>query len=106
MGVININGKKIEVPDGSNINIKGGSIVVNGKSIHQGFETIQVTVEGDVNNLRTDNSATIKGSVLGSVDAGNSVHCGDVGGDVEAGNSVHAKSIKGKVKAGNSIKMF
>jgi hypothetical protein len=106
MGVININGKKIEVVDGSNITINNGSIIVNGKNLYSGSQPIQVTVEGDVNNLRTDNSATVKGSVLGSVDAGNSVHCGDVGGDVDAGNSIHARVIKGKAKAGNKIVGF
>jgi len=102
---INIGGNLFHFPDGSNITTRDGKVMVNGKEIYSGgkLRPIYVEVTGDVNHLRTDNTATIKGSVLGSVEAGNTVECGDVGGDVEAGNSVHARDIKGKVKAGNSI---
>lgn len=106
MGQIVINGKSINFTSGSSIVVNNGKIVVDGQTIHSGSEQILVEVHGDVNNLRSDNSVTVKGSVLGSVDAGNSVHCGDVQGDVEAGNSVHARQVKGKAKAGNSVKIF
>lgn len=102
---INIGGKNFSFTNGSNIQISNGKVVVDGKEIHSGdnHQTILVEVTGDVNVLRTDNSATINGNVLSFVDAGNSVKCRDVSGDVDAGNSVHAQSIQGKVKAGNSI---
>jgi hypothetical protein len=106
MGMIQINGRTFDFPNGANISVINGRIMVNGETIHLDNKPIIVEVTGDVNILRTDNSATIKGNVLGSVEAGNSVQCGDIYGDVEAGNTVHAKSISGDVEAGNSIKIY
>lgn len=103
MSVININGNRIEVVDGSNITINNGSIVVNGRNIYSGTQSITVQIQGDVNNIKSDGSVSVTGNVLGSVDAGNSVRANDIGGDVDAGNSVHASNISGKCDAGNSI---
>lgn len=104
MNQISINGQSFNFSSGSSIIINNGKIMADGKVIHTSENTnIIVEVHGDVNNLKSDGSVEVKGSVLGSVEARNSVHCGDVGGDVSAGNSVHARSIKGKVKAGNSV---
>lgn len=104
MNQININGKSFSFSSGSSIIINNGKVMADGKVIHTSENTnIIVEVHGDVNNLKSDGSVEVKGSVLGSVEARNSVHCGDVSGDVDAGNSVHANNIKGSVKAGNSI---
>jgi hypothetical protein len=102
---INIGGSIFNFPNGSNISVSNGKVVVNGQEIHSvnNLQPIIIEVTGDVNNIRSNNTVKVTGSVLGSVDAGNSVECGDVSGDVDAGNSVHARDIKGKVKAGNSI---
>lgn len=99
MGFIRINGKTFDFSNGSNITVINGRIMVNGETICLDNKPIQVEVIGDVHTLKTDISVTIKGNVLGSVEAGNSVQCGDVHGDVEAGNSVYAKSIAGDVEA-------
>ena len=104
MNQISIGGKTFSFKSGSNVTINNGEIIINGKRLENtDNRPIYVEIYGDVNNLKTNNTATIHGNVLGSVDAGNSVECGDVSGDVNAGNSVYARDIKGKVKAGNSI---
>jgi hypothetical protein len=104
MNQIIINGQSFNFSSGSSIIVNNGQVMADGKVIHTSQNTnLIVEIHGDVNNLKSDGSVNVKGSVLGSVDARNSVHCGDVGGDVNAGNSVHARSIEGKVKAGNSV---
>ncbi len=105
MNKIQIGGKTFSIPNGSSISIKNGKVIVDGKLLEstEPLRPIYVEVYGDVKDLKTNNTATIHGSVTGSVEAGNTVECGDVGGNVEAGNSVHARHIKGNVKAGNSI---
>jgi len=104
MNQVIIGGRSFNFTSGSSIIINNGQIMADGKVIHtSGNPNLTVEIHGDVNNLKSDGSVEVKGSVLGSVEARNSVHCKDVGGDVDAGNSVHAQKIKGNVKAGNSV---
>jgi hypothetical protein len=64
----------------------------------------KVVVEGGpLENLACEASVEIRGSVAGSVSAGNSVHCGDVRGSVTAGNSVHCGNVDGAATAGNNL---
>lgn len=102
MGIFNINGMTIK---GNNIVINDGKIIVDGVTLKKEFQGIvELIVTGDVQKIISDSAVTIKGDVLGSIDAGNSVEVeGDVHGNVKAGNSVYCKNIGGDAKAGNSI---
>ena len=65
--------------------------------------------EGPAQNIFSDFSVEIHGSVkgvrgvLGDVKAGESVSCGDVGGDAHAGTSLVCGDVSGNAKAGAGI---
>lgn len=65
--------------------------------------------EGPAQNIFSDFSVEINGSVpgvrgvLGDVKAGGSVDCGDVGGDAHAGTSLTCGDVSGNAKAGTGL---
>lgn len=101
--MITINGKTYR--GGNNISIVNGKVTIDG--IPQDGEpltgVVEVKVEGNLTSLRTDASVTVKGDVLGDVDAGGSVQCGAVGGEVDAGGSINCGAVNGDVDAGGSV---
>lgn len=102
MGTINVNGK---IYKGNNISITNGHVIIDGKE-QDGEKlsgVVKVIVEGDIENVKSDESIEVKGNVKGNVDAGGSVQCENVGGDVDAGGSINAGDIEGDVDAGGSV---
>lgn len=103
---IRINGKSFESPDGSDINIINGNVIVGGKVINS-FDNKEFKIEviGNVNLLTTDNgNVHVNGDVSGSVSAGGNVKCDDISGNVSAGGSVKCGDIGGSISAGGSVK--
>ena len=101
MTTIKINGITIET-SGRNISVVNDKVFVDGSEVSVGnFKT--VIVEGNVNELRCDGNAEIKGNVTGKVEAGGHVVCGDVGGNIASGGSVTADNIDGNIAAGGSV---
>lgn len=110
MNVVNINGRRIEVPNGSSISICGNVLYVDGKRWDEGSAEIAdkqviVKIDGDVGSLHVENgSADVNGNVHGSVRSGGSVSIGGyVTGDVSARGSLTCKDVKGNVDAGGSV---
>ena len=104
MNRIVINGKTIRC-NGSNVTIQNNRVIVDGKVIStNAIEQSDVTIYGDVENIKCEGSASCD-NVKGNINAEGSVSCDDVGGNIECGGSVHCDSIAGDVKAGGSISM-
>lgn len=108
--VININGKRFDIPDGSgNITVSGQQVLVDGVALeYSSSPSVLKTVEivGNVNSIRCDQASVhVKGDVLGDVSAGGSVEAlGRIGGSVRAGGSVTAGgSVGGSIRAGGSV---
>lgn len=124
MGMITVNGRSINIPDGANVSIINDVVIVNGKPwdgneklsgivrvevqgslMSLNVERGSVEVHGDVHgNVNCGAGAKVDGNVKGSVDAGASVTCNDVGGDVDAGGSVKCGKVGGDIDAGGSVK--
>lgn len=107
MNKMTINGVSYEVPQGASLSINNGIVKVNGQVITSGLSgVVELKVEGDIGQLRTDASVSMNGDVLGDIDAGGSVSIkGNVKGNVDAGGSVSCGNVGGDVDAGGSISM-
>lgn len=108
MGIITINGTRIEVedrPGGNQISVSGDKVTVNGNVITTGIgQRVEVNWIGPAANVTVhQGSLTVQGSISGSADVGGSVNCLAVGGDVDAGGSVNCGNVTGDVEAGGSI---
>lgn len=107
MGMVQVNGQRFEVPDGSSISVVGNKILVDGQPIAATFSdsNVEIKIEGPVGSINAEKGDVhIVGEVKGSVVAGGSVHCGDIShGSVNAGGSVVAKYINGPIYAGGSV---
>jgi hypothetical protein len=113
MAKITINGCSFDIQGDSNINVggmsitsKGGSIIVNGKTIKDGLSgAVTLHVEGAVANIEADGDVSC-GDVTGSITAGGSIKCGAIGGNLSAGGSVTGGAVGGSVQAGGSVKIY
>lgn len=107
MGVINVNGVKIEVPDGSTITVVNDEVRVNGRTLSVGKveDTVKFEVTGTLLALKVDRgNVTVNGNVQGHVDAGGSVEVrGDVGAHVDAGGNVVCHHVHGYVDSGGNV---
>jgi hypothetical protein len=122
MNKITVNGITVEVPDGANISIIDGTIMVGSTVIQEGLKGIvEVKWEGPAANIdckanlsvagnveggaQANNNITVGGSVYGNVVAGNNVVCGPVvDGAVKSGNNVECGGdINGDVSADNNV---
>ncbi len=97
MGVMFINNKRIEVPNGSSISVINNEVYVDGKlwvdkdsmsDIAKENPQITIKIEGDVGSLTSSGSVEVSGKVNGDISAKGSVTCGDVSGSVSAGSLV------------------
>lgn len=104
MGIIRINGNTITVPDGANVSINNGTIIING-SISGSYSdnTPKIEITGNVGSLTCPGSVEVHGNVGGKVDAGGNVNCGDVASYVDAGGNVICGKVGGKVDAGGNV---
>lgn len=104
--MMNINGIRIDVPNGANISVTNGVVYVNGEKYNhkelEGKQVANIIIEGDVGNIKCNGSVTCR-NVQGYVDCGGSCHCYDVGSYVDAGGSVNCVHIGGDVDAGGSV---
>ena len=104
---INVNGIKINVPNGSNITINNGELYVNGK-LYENEELkdkkiVKLIIEGDVGDVRSQVDVQCK-NVNGNVNAGRDVDVsGNITGNVNAGRDIDCKKIGGKAMAGRDI---
>ncbi len=115
-----VNGTTVEVPDGSNVSVVDGQVIVNNRDnvkfsgdlkievigglISLKAERGSVTVNGDVKgDVDAAGSVSVKGSVGGTVDASGSVTCGDVNGNVDASGNVMCGKVGGGVDAGGNV---
>jgi hypothetical protein len=104
MSIVTINGNTYT---GNNVTIsQNGVVIIDGKRQDDTVSgVVEVRVEGTLQNLETQASCTVNGTVLGNLDASGSVSCGEVGGDVRAGGSVRCGNVAGNLKAGGSVNM-
>lgn len=102
MATVSINGKTYE---GTNIDISGGNIIIDGIVQQSGLTGIQEIriIDGSINQLKSTASVTCT-TVTGNIDAGGSVTCsGDVGGYIDAGGSINCGNVGRYADAGGSI---
>lgn len=102
MASFNIDGVSIT---GTNITIRNGTIIVDGKVIKDGASgVVEVKVTGGkISKLDTDASVSCL-DVSGDVHAGGSVNCDNIGGNVNAGGSVNCDDVGGNINAGGSVR--
>lgn len=125
---ITVNGKVVEVPDGTPVSITGDTVTVGGESWSHSDHRIKVDVVGGLTSLMVRNGdVTVNGVINGKVDAGGSVsvngwkndansgyiegdvdcggsiNCGDVRGNIDCGGSVNCGSVGGDIDAGGSV---
>lgn len=107
-GKTNINGVEINVPEGARIEVRNGTVYVNGKKYDgkelDSKEPINIIINGNVGVCICNGSITAN-NVVGDIDCGGSCTCGDVTGDIDAGGSVHCGNVSGSVDAGGSIRI-
>ena len=121
MSIIAVNGVEFEVPDGSNVMIKDGSVIVGQRTVASEIEeNTRIQWDGPIGNVICHRSMEIYGDVQGHVeaggsvtcknvydyvDAGGSICCGDISGDADAGKSINCGDIGGDADAGRSIRL-
>ena len=104
MNKIQINGFLIETDGPASVTITDGMVYVNGKHVIQlGKKNHQVTINGDVNELKVEGNADVNGNVKGNIDAGGNVMCKNVSGDIDAGGNVSAHNAKQNIDAGGNV---
>lgn len=108
---VNINGRTYNT-DGGNISIKGNKVYVDGELIEDcnkhSEKEINITINGNCNNIQCNGTLHVEGNVTGDIDCGNSVTInGNVDGKINAGNSINIKGSHtgGEIDAGNFVRI-
>lgn len=106
MNRITINGTVFET-NGRNISVNNGTVIVDGEVIKKGISgSINIIINGDVNQIDCAGSVTVNGSVAGDIDCGGSVHVNEnVKGNIDCGGSCNCENVGGHVDAGGSVIM-
>lgn len=105
---VTVNGKTktLTAPEGQNISVINGRILVDGKDYTDECElpenVVKIEVKGTLLNLETDATVNCE-NVEGNVVARGSVNCDRVAGNVQAGGSVNCDNVNGDVVAGGSV---
>lgn len=97
---VSINGKTYV---GNSISISDGVVIIDGQKVESNERKLEIEFVGNVGSVSSDQSVTIRGNVLGNVQANGSVDAEDIGKDVVAGGSVNASDIGGSVRADGSV---
>lgn len=102
-----INGREINIPNGSNISIVGNQIYVDGKIYRdeqlEDKKIVQIVITGDVGNITSDCDVSCK-NVNGNIKCGRDCEViGDITGDVIAGRDIECDKVNGSAKAGRDI---
>lgn len=104
MNSIVVNGKTYAYPEGSNsVVIKDGQIIVDGKVLADCDNNANVTINGNIENLKCRGSVTVNGNVEEISCGGSCNISGDVWGDIDANGSVSCKDVMGDIDAGGSV---
>ena len=101
-----INGHEMNFSGSGSISVNGNNVVINDQTIDGEFvegKTINIHVEGNVDNIETIGSVSVNGNV-NRVDAGGSVRISGDAAGVNAGGSVHVGGrVHGNINAGGSV---
>lgn len=110
MSTVHVDGRIVEVPDGSSIKIVNNKLYVNGlewKGDDGGdgrlTGVVRIELSGDIKEVKTDSSLHIHGDVHGSVTAGSSIQCGNIIGHVKSGSYVKCGDVSGNINAVGSV---
>lgn len=107
-----VNGKTIDMsnlPSYSSISINYDGIIIDGKNVTDSFDngnfghSINISIQGDVQNLKASGSVSVEGNVKDIDCGGSCTVSGEVKGDIDAGGSVHCKDVYGDINAGGSV---
>lgn len=107
MNKITINGKTITHSGRGDVCISNGKVTIGGVDVKDlndiDEKVINIVVEGNVENLSTDDAdVTVNGSVHTVNTKNGNVTCGDVSGDVETKNgNVMCGSVQGDATTKN-----
>ena len=104
MNSVVVNGKTYTYPEGSNsIVIKDGQIIVDGKVLADCDNNANVTINGNIENLKCRGSVTVNGNVE-EINCGESCNIsGNVSGDIDAEGSVSCRDVTGNIDTGGSV---
>jgi hypothetical protein len=105
MGTINING---ETFTGNNISITSNNgkrtVYIDGKEASSTEEhRIKIEITGDAVNVKAEGDVTIKGVVLGNVNASRDISCDSVGTIADAGRDIRCSNIGTSADAGRDV---
>ena len=110
MSTVHVNGRTVQVPDGSKIKVVNNQLFVNGllwKGDDEGDGTltgvVRLELSGDIKEVQTDASLHVQGDVQGGASAGGAIKCGNITGHVKAGGSVHCGDVSGNVTAAGAV---
>lgn len=93
--IVIINGKTYR---GKNISVINNKVVIDGKEITSGNETLNIEVSGNVDKINCSGHVVVKGN-SGSIDCGGSVIVsGDVHGNIDCGGSCNCRNISGNYR--------
>ena len=110
MSTVHVDGRIVEVPDGSSISIVNNKLYVNGLE-WEGDDggngrltgVVRIELSGDIKEVKTDVSLHVHGDVHGSVTAGGSIQCGNITGHVRTGGDVKCGDVSGNINAVGSV---
>lgn len=103
MNTVNVNGNRIQVPNGCSVSVINGEVYINGSRQELDFKVGILIIEGNCGDIRCDGSVTAR-DVKGSVNCGGSLNCDDIEGNASAGGSINCDDIGGSAIAGGSIR--
>lgn len=127
MNRIQINGKDIQAPEGSIVQIVDNRVMINGVewteatpaflgpkvevkiSVQSGTLNVRtdsgnIIVLGNANEVRSSGDAEIRGEVKGDVEAKGDVRAGNIGYDATAGGDICCGDVGGSLSAGGDVK--
>lgn len=101
---VKVNGRTIQVPEGSSVSIINGDVFIDGKQheFDDDFKVGTLIIEGNCGNIKTDGNLTVRG-LGGDAHASGNINCGDIDGDCRSGGNINCGNIKGSVRAGGNI---
>jgi hypothetical protein len=104
VGTVTINGRTLT---GSNLMIAGGDIYIDGNKVDFGEITgnkLDVTVTGDINEVKVDGDLVIDGNILGSATVGGNANVDGSVGNINAGGNVNVDGKAGNINAGGNVR--
>lgn len=98
-----VNGKVFET-SGKNITITNNRVVVDGQVLSDEIKNnIEITINGNVENLTSEGSVKVNGNVSGLIQSGGSVKCKDVRGNINSSGSIKCNDVIGNITSFGSV---